>query len=268
MNSLASRLAPVELNPQQRIAYGCAGTVGMVAVAELLVRSGLVHVAGVPAPSEVLAQAARLVVDATFQTGILQTLDAWAFGMLIAIVLGVALGALMGSSRTMDRLAQLTVELIRPLPSVAIGPLLVLILGPGLLPEAWTVAFAAVWPILFNTMYGFRAVDRVAVETARGYRLKPWQIALRVKLPSAAPFAMTGIRVSAAIAMIVAISVEIVIGNGRGIGGYVLLVSAGGADLNAVYGATLIGGILGLATILAFEGLDRVTLPWKRGLAQ
>ena len=72
------------------------------------------------------------------------------------------------------------------------------------------VVFAAVWPVLINTIYGVRQVDPVAVATMRSFGFGPLSIAGRVALPSAAPFIATGVRIAASLAFIVAVAVELV----------------------------------------------------------
>src|SRR5690606_26463328 len=104
------------------------------------------------------------------------------------------------------------------IPSVALIPLAILILGQGTDMKVALVIYASVWPILFNTIYGVRDVDPVAKETARTFRLNRFGVLTRVSLPWAAPFAATGIRISAAIALIVTISAELLAGSASGIG--------------------------------------------------
>lgn len=256
------------LPQRQRIQFGCAGLLGTAALGELLLRTGVVSAAGLALPSVVVSKAAQLVADDTFLDAVSFTLREWALGLSVAAVVGTVLGGLMGVSRTVAVMFELPVEMLRPLPSIAIGPVLVLLIGSGMLPNSLTVAVACVWPILFNAMYGVQSVDKTAVQTAKTLRLSAWTIATRVKLPAALPFVFTGLRVSASIGLIVAVSVDLLIGAGNGIGGFVLINSTSGANLDIVYAATLIGGILGVAISLVLGGVERLVFPWKAGLAQ
>jgi NitT/TauT family transport system permease protein len=90
----------------------------------------------------------------------------------------------------------------------------------------------------------------------------------QVRLPAALPFMFTGIRVAASIGLIVAVSAELLFGAGNGIGGYILLASTSASNLDAVYAATLIAGVLGVLVSGAFAVLDKVAFGWKKGLAQ
>lgn len=262
------RLGADPLPQRQRIVLGCVGLLGTAALAELMLRTGVVSAVGLALPSVVAAQAGQLLVDDTFQQAVSFTLREWALGLGLAALVGTILGGLMGASRTIAVMFELPVEMLRPLPSIAIGPVLVLLFGSGMLPNSLTVAVACVWPILFNAMYGVQSVDKTAVQTAKTLRLSPWTIATKVKLPAALPFVFTGLRVSASIGLIVAVSVELLIGAGNGIGGFILVNSTSGANLDVVYAATLTGGILGVAISLVLGGAERLAFPWKAGLAQ
>jgi NitT/TauT family transport system permease protein len=189
-------------------------------------------------------------------------------GLAIATVVGVVLGGLMGAFPVAFTMFELPVEILRPLPSIAIGPILVLLLGSGLLPLALTVALACLWPILFNTMYGVRATDPVAIQTARTLHLSSLAISARIRVPNALPFVFTGVRVAASIGLIVAVSAELLFGSGAGIGGYILVQSTSAANLDLVYAATLVAGILGVLVSGGLALVDRYAFPWKGGLSQ
>ncbi|QNG17486.1 ABC transporter permease [Rhodococcus triatomae] len=256
------------LGRSRQIGYGITGIIGTALVAEVVLRTGLISTPGLPVPSQVLAETGSLIGDQLFWQEVAFTLQEWMLGLLIATIAGVVLGGLMGAFTKVFIAFELPVEVFRVLPSVALGPILVLLLGSGMLPLSLTVALACVWPILLNTMYGVRATDATAVQTARTFGLSGLAVLARIKIPSALPFAFTGIRISASIGLIVAVSAELLIGNGQGIGGYILVNSANAMNLDTVYAATLVAGILGVAVSMVFTVLDNKVFAWKKGLAQ
>lgn len=237
-------------------------------VVELVVRSGLFVVAGLPVPSRVLAGMVELLGDGQFWGAITFTLSEWLLGLAIATVVGVLLGGLMGAFRSVFIAFEWPVEAFRVLPSVAVGPLLVIAIGQGLLPLALTVALSCLWPILLNTMYGVRAADATAVMTAKTLGESDLGVLWRIKIPSALPFAFTGVRISASIGLLVAVSAELLIGNGSGIGGYILQNTANATNLDLVYAATLAAGVLGVLVNTLMAKADQVLFGWKAGLAQ
>jgi NitT/TauT family transport system permease protein len=256
------------LSGRKQIVLGVVGTVGAGLVAELVVRSGMLHVAGLPVPSGVLSGVADLMPDPVFWQQVLFTLGEWMLGLLVATVIGVLVGGLMGAFHSVFVAFEWPVESFRVLPSVAVGPILVLLIGPGMLPLALTVALSCVWPILLNTMYGVRSTDTTAVATARSFGAGNLRVLRQVKIPSALPFAFTGVRIAASIGLIVAVSAELLIGSGSGIGGYILQNTANATNLDLVYAATLVAGVLGVLVNVVLARLDDVLLGWKKGLAQ
>ncbi|MFI7484095.1 ABC transporter permease [Kocuria sp. M1R5S2] len=262
------KLTHEPLSRRQNVLYGAVGVLGTAAVAELILRSGLIDTPGLPVPSGVLEGVGSLLADTTFWNELLFTLGEWMLALLMAVVVGVVVGALMGAFRPVFTALEIPVEVFRVLPSIAVGPILVIMLGSGVLPLSVTIALSCVWPILLNTMYGVRATDVTAVQTARTFGKGPLEIVRQIKIPSALPFAFTGIRTAASIGLIVAVSAELLIGNGRGIGGYILLNSTNASNLNLVYAATLVAGILGVLVNALLSMVDHKFFAWKKGLAQ
>ena len=124
------------------------------------------------------------------------------------------------------------------------------------------VIYACVWPILFNTIYGIRSVDPVAADTARVLGLGKVKTAIRVHLRSASPFVYTGVKIAASIAVILAVSAELLAGGAVGdrdphAGGVVDRRSA------ACYALTIVTGLIGLTLNLVFAGVERRIFPWN-----
>lgn len=256
------------LSMSRAAVLGIIGVIGSGVTAEVILRSGLLAAEGLPIPSQVISGAIALLPDGGFWGQVGFTLGEWALGMIIATVVGVVLGGLMGAFTSWHTAFEWPVEAFRVLPSVALAPILVLLVGRGMVALSLAVAMACVWPILLNTMYGVRGVDPTSVNTARTFGMSEMQILARVKIPTALPFAFTGIRISASIGLLVAVSVELLVGDGSGIGGFILTQSANAANLDIVYAATIIAGVIGVIVNLALARADSLAFAWKRGLNQ
>jgi ABC-type nitrate/sulfonate/bicarbonate transport system permease component len=152
------------------------------------------------------------------------------------------------------------IEFLRPIPSVALVPLAVLIYGSGLESKVFLAAFASTWPLLMQTLYGVQDVDPVATDTARSFGLRRAQRMLRVTLPGAVPYIATGIRISAAVALILAVTAELVIGN-PGLGKLLATAQSSGAYAST-YAIVVVTGILGVLVNLVFRAVERWTLSW------
>jgi NitT/TauT family transport system permease protein len=229
-----------------RITRGAVGIGVVIAAMELLTRAELVNPRYLPPASTVLITTGVIALDPEFLAAALGTLRAWAVGLGVAMVLAVPLGLLLGSSRRTFLAATTAIDFLRPIPSVALIPLAIILYGRGLNMKAFLIAFASFWPILFNTIYGMREVDPIARDTARVFGLGRLDVLWRISLRSAAPFIYTGIRIAAAIALIVAISTELIAGGSDGIGTWILVRQESGGAREFVYAGTVFAGVLGL----------------------
>ena len=221
----------------------------------------------VPAASVVLVRVATLLTSTDFLGHVGATLRASLGGLAASTAVALPAGILLGSWSVANAASRALVELLRPIPSVALIPVAILLLGHGTQMRAALVAYAAAWPILFNTIYGLRSVDPIAKDTARSFGLGRAAILLRVTVPAAAPFVATGIRVATGIALIVAISAELLAGGRQGLG--IWMLEAGSAlrpDL--VYAGTVVAGLLGLAVNAGLVALERRLLPWSPALRE
>jgi NitT/TauT family transport system permease protein len=206
---------------------------------------------------------AELLVEPKFLKHVLATLAAWAAGLALATLISVPVGILIGTSDLAYKMTSPVIEFMRPIPSVALIPLAILLWGQGFPMKVILVAYATTWPILFNTVYGVHDVDPIAVQTARCFGLKRRAIHWRISLPSAAPLIFTGIRISASIGLIVVIAAELLASADSGIGSYILFVSSHGGHMDSVLAGAAIAGILGVIINSAFGLVDRRAFAWR-----
>jgi NitT/TauT family transport system permease protein len=247
----------------RRFLRGVAGVLALLLAGEVLGRVGLVDRGYLPPSSAVLARAAGLIADAGFQQDVVATLEAWAGGLLIAVLIAVPGGLLLGSLPVVNSAVRVLIEFLRPIPAVALIPLVLLIVADQRQMERDLAAYAALWPILINTIYAVGDVDPVTRDMARSFGLSPPVILVRIAFPSAAPFMATGIRVASAIALVVTVSTELIAGGGEhGIGIFVLNASADAGHADVVFAAAAIAGLLGYAIDLALRTLERRAFRW------
>lgn len=235
----------------------------MFCLVEGLTRLELVNPAYLPPASSVAVEAAQLLGRGEFWAALGSTLLAASLGLLRAIAIAVPLGLLIGMSRWAYRAAITAVELLRPIPSVALIPLAILLYGTGTAMKAFLVTYACIWPILFNTLYGMHDVDKVGLDTAKTFGLNPLKTTLRVSLPAASPFIYTGIKIASSIALILAIGAEIVAGGPSGLGIEMGEARALG-NLKLSYAYTMITGVLGLVLYIILEVVEGKLFAWNR----
>lgn len=239
---------------------GVAGVAGFLALWEIASRTGLVDARFVPAASDVLVRFGQYVIDRAFWRDVGDTMLSWAVGLLIAAVAGIVLGFIIGSSRFLERFTHSTIEFLRPVPSVALIPLAVLLFGTKMQSSLLLIVYAAFWQILLQVIYGAKDVDPVADSTARSYGLSRLQRVRHVVWPTALPYLMTGLRLAAAVALILAITAEMLIG-APGLGKQIALTRESG-DTLSMYALILAAGLIGVVINLVARFVERRVLAW------
>ncbi len=231
-----------------------------LALWELVVGIGLLNEDHVPSMTATVEELVRLFGDGDFWSAVGSTLQGWALGLGIAAALAIPLGILIGSSPLVYRSVRFVVEFLRPIPSVALVPLAVLIYGVGLESKVFLAAFASFWPLFVQTLYGVQDVDPVATDTARSFGLGSFERLWRIKLPSAVPYIATGLRISSAVALILAVTAEIVIGS-AGLGRSINVARQSGA-IELMYALIITTGLLGWVLNVLTTQAERRVLHW------
>lgn len=206
---------------------------------------------GPGAGSEVLAppsQALRALVAAVGDGSLWQatafTLGCALLGLLIGAGLGLAFGTALGLSPRAARTSFLTVEVLRPVPSVALIPLALLVFGFGLRMEVAVVAFPTFWPILVLAQSAARQVEPRLMEVAHALGLSPRERVLKIVLPSMVPRLFVALRLGVAIALVVAVTVEVA-ANPNGMG-YAMLMAQQSLDPALMLGWLIWIGLIGV----------------------
>jgi sulfonate transport system permease protein len=156
------------------------------------------------------------------------TLGTAALGLALGSILGVMLGIALGLSRRAAQMGFLSIEVLRPVPSVALIPLAMLVFGFGLRMEFSIVAFASFWPMLILTQAAVQQVEPRLLEVSRVLGLSPAQRAFKIILPAIVPRLFVALRLGVAVALVVAVTVEIA-ANPHGMG-YAMMIAQQSLD--------------------------------------
>ncbi|MEJ1163164.1 ABC transporter permease subunit [Variovorax sp. CCNWLW186] len=151
------------------------------------------------------------------------TLGTAALGLLLGAVLGIALGLVIGLSRRAAQLGSLSIEVLRPVPSVALIPLAMLTFGFGVRMELAIVAFATFWPLLVLVQSAVQQIEPRLLEVSRVLGLSPRERAFKIVLPAIVPRLFVALRLGVAVALVVAVTVEIA-ANPHGMG-YAMMIA-------------------------------------------
>ncbi|WP_417234163.1 ABC transporter permease [Arthrobacter sp.] len=239
---------------------GLVGVLVFLGAWELMPILGIVQGKYLPPASEVIVALVRDFGLAVFWASVGDTLLAWAVGLAMATILALVLGMVIGSSRFLRRFTNSTIEFLRPIPSVALIPLAVLLYGVKLESSLLLIVYACFWQVLIQVLYGVADVDNVAMQTARSYSFSTWQRIKDVVFPTVLPYLMTGIRLGAAVALILAITAELIIGS-PGLGREIGLAQSGGA-VSGMYALILATGLLGMVINVFMRSIERRVLGW------
>ncbi|MEV0477499.1 ABC transporter permease [Streptomyces prunicolor] len=239
---------------------GLAGLAGLVVVLQVLPHSGLVSGDYLPPASEMARALWHLLAEGAFWTALGDTLTGWGLGLAIAVAAGLVAGIVIGSVPVLRAVTASTIEFLRPIPSVALIPVAVLLYGTDLRSVLLLVVYASFWQVLVQVLAGTQDVDPVAEDTARSYRLGGWGRVRYVMWPTALPYVMTGVRLAATVALVLTITAELVIG-APGLGHEIAVAQTSGA-VPQVYALVLVTGLLGVTVNLMARAVERRALHW------
>jgi ABC-type nitrate/sulfonate/bicarbonate transport system permease component len=198
---------------------------------------------------------------------VLPSLARLAVGYLIALVVGVAAGTAIGSSRTLRALCEPALEFFRAIPPPVLIPVIALFAGyTGWTAKVVTIALGCLWPILLNTVEGVRSVDEVLRDTARSYRLGRLTTLEHVVLRGASPRIAAGARQALSIGVILMVISEL-FGANRGLGAAIVQFQRSFAVPQMWTGIILLG-LIGVALSGLFRLVEHRTMAWYRGLRQ
>jgi ABC-type nitrate/sulfonate/bicarbonate transport system permease component len=235
--------------------------IAMVILAlQRLVDSGVINRVLFPPPSVIASTVVDLIQDGEVIGPLGETISLFAVGYTLSTLVGIALGLMMGSSQTANHLLDPLIESIRPLPKVALVPVLMLFLGLGATMKVTSVVLASFFPILINTIQGVRGVDPVLIATGRTFGLSRFAITMKIILPASIPYLLAGMRVALGLALLMTILSEMLAGTG-GLG-YLVLENQRAFHIRQMYAWLVILAIVGLAINAVMNVAERRLAPW------
>ena len=187
--------------------------------------------------------------------------ESFTIGFVLAAVVGVALGVIIGWYRKIEMITAPFVNALYATPRVAMVPLIIIWFGTEIRSKVFIVFITAVFPVLINTIGGIKAVDRDLLRAARAFCATDWQIFTTVAIPGAVPFILTGIRQGVALGLIGVVVGEMY-GGSKGIG---FMVQYGGQTFatDTVFVGVLIICFAGIIMSAAAEALEKRFSRWR-----
>ena len=222
---------------------------------EISVARGAINGNVVPAPSKLWTTFLSLLLSGKLVEGLLISLRRVLIGFLVAAVFGVVIGFLMGLFASFNRAMSSLVNILRPIPTIALTPIFIIVMGVGEATNVSIIIIGALWSILLNTTAGVMSVDRKLMELAYVYRVRKRDIIFRIILPSALYNIFTGLRLGIGGAWMSVVAAEM-IGATSGIG-YMIMFAKSLAQAANMYVLVLVIGIIGFI-------IDRILLVFQK----
>jgi ABC-type nitrate/sulfonate/bicarbonate transport system permease component len=233
---------------------------------ELAIETGVLQLRFMAPPSEIAVALWDIARSGELWRNTAHTLRSVLLGWAMAGGAGVLIGTLLGLWRPAWVFSLASIDFLRSLPSIALVPPAVLIFGFSMRMELMVIVYAAIWPVIINTIGGIRQVPPELRDVARTFRLSRVGEAWKIVLPAAAPTVVVGLRLAMAISLIVAVVAEM-IGNPTGLG-YAMVFQQQAIQPDAMFAYILTIGILGVMLNAVLVALTRTLRPvWVRELA-
>lgn len=189
-----------------------------------------------------------------------------ALGYLLAVIVSVALGVLIGLNRTVRGLLEPVLEFFRAIPPPVLVPIFILFFGIDDTMKIVVIAFGCMWPILLNTVEGVRAVDEVLSDTGQVYGITGSARLRYLVLPSASPQIFAGLRQGLSVAIILMVISELFAAtNGLG---FAVVQAQRSFAIAETWAGMLMLGLLGFLLALLFRLVENRQLAWYHGLRQ
>jgi NitT/TauT family transport system permease protein len=196
-------------------------------------------------------------------TALVSTFTSALIGLGLAVFIGMSTALVMSQSKLVERSIYPFAILLQTIPLIAYAPLIVIWVGAGMNAVVTISFIIALFPMISNTVAGLTSTDHNLVSMFELYNANWWQRMVKLRLPAALPYIMTGLRISSGLAVIGAIIGEFIAGIGglRGGLGYVIVSAANRLEMSYLFAAALSSSVLGLAI---FIGVNMVSNQFLR----
>jgi NitT/TauT family transport system permease protein len=218
-----------------------------------------------PSPADVWHSTIQLLSEKRTYHHIWITLFETVAGFLIAVVIGIGFGAVLGKVAWLERTLNPLIVGLQVMPKVALIPLFIVWFGFGVTSKIVLAAVIAFFPIMTNTILGIKSVERGHRDVMQSLNAGAWATFRDVELPNSLPFILTGMEVGIVLATIGAIVGEY-LGGSQGLG-YMAVATLNAFDVKAMFGVIMLLTALGLILYFLVVLLRRYVTPWHESVA-
>jgi NitT/TauT family transport system permease protein len=256
-----SFLRPFRWRPSERLVFGVLGFAIVLIVWEAASRLQLVRQAVLSRPTAIVDAAITDATNGVIWPHLQASAIEYILGFGVALAIGIPVGLGIGMFRRLNWLLDPWLSAIYATPTVAIVPLIIIVLGIGIEAKIFVVFLEAIFVIVVSTMAGVHAADAVYHDVAESFRASRWTRFRTVTLPASVPFILTGARLGTGRALVGVVIAEFLASNG-GIGFYISL-NGSLLQTSRVYFGILLLGILGMVLGEAVRAIERRFERWR-----
>ncbi|MHC5652973.1 ABC transporter permease [Stappia sp. ICDLI1TA098] len=249
-----------EVSTFRRIVEPVLWFAGLLAIWQVCVRVFEVPIFVLPAPSDFLADMVeerwRLLHHGLITTRLILV------GFVAGAVPGIVLAYLIAKFRIAEQILYPMVVFIQGLPKVTLAPLMLVWFGFSDLPKVLLTALITFFPVMVDSVTGFKSIDPRQYYLSRSVGASWWQTFRLFELPSAAPSILSGMKITIVIAVTVVIVVEWL--NSQNGLGYLVLRAMDSSNTPLIFAVLVVGSLIGVFLSFGMSLLERVLLPWRR----
>ncbi len=236
--------------------------ISLLVLWELAVRVHLLDARFFPAPSSIVGTFGGYIASGELWRDGWITLQRILIGFTIGAVPGTLLGLAMGMNRFVRAYFDPVVSLLYPIPKIAVLPLIIFIFGLGEGSKWAVIAIGVFFLMTINTEAGVRQIERIYLDVAQAYRIRPASFYFRVLLPGALPNIFAGIKLSIGIAIVLGVAAEFTAAK-SGLG-FAIYNSEQLLDIEKLYVALVAVSVLGFLLSSLVDAVERIAIPWRR----
>lgn len=218
-----------------------------------------------PAPSSIARYLFAMGLDGSLFFHLGATFMRIMVGFLIAAVVGIFVGVVMGMSSLIERIVDPWIAALYPLPKISLIPLLIIWLGTG---EAYKIVISAVtafFPIVISTYAGIRQTDSGLMKAAKDLGASRRQVQWNVVIPSAIPSIFAGLQLGMGVTIVLVVAAEMIGGSSDSGMGYLLVHSGQVMETEKVFASLVVLAVFGAVITKVQARIDRWIAPWASG---
>ena len=236
-------------------------SIALIALWYVVADFRLVSPVFLPSPIRAFDEIVTRAVDGTLWTPVFSTVQRMVLGWFLASLVGIAIGAAIGLSRTARDLLEPTLEFLRPLPASAMIPVAILFFGLSEQMAISVIAFGSIWPVLMSSIFGFASVRERLQEVAALLGMSRLDFLRKIAIPSALPDILAGMRSGLAVSLILAVVTEMQ-ASLPGLG-YNILLAQRTYRSTELYAGLVLLGLIGVLINHSLQLAERRLLRWR-----